>query len=261
MANTSSPQGKKDMRTGAPKPSSGFGGGSGFSGRGRGGPGRGAGGGRPGGRKGDKRGSSKKGDDRYRPEYDQKLLSIRRVARVVAGGRRFSFSVAIAIGNKQGKVGVGTGKAGDTSLAIEKAFGNARKNLVTMHLTDSKSIPHEVSAKYASSRVLIQPAPGRGLMSGSSVRSVLELAGITDVTTKLFSRTKNPLNNARVTIKALGELRAPRVNTAKNAVAAGEEIPSSSEKDTSDSSASTSENSAALTKKETEKVKETGIKL
>ena len=176
-------------------------GGSSFGGK-KGGPGRKGGNGRGGPKKG--------GGERYRPEYDQKILAIRRVARVVAGGRRFSFSVAIVAGNRQGKVGVGTGKAGDTSLAIEKAFNNARKNLMTIHLTDNKSIPHQVEAKYASARVAIRPAAGRGLVSGSSVRSVLELAGITDVTTKLLSRTKNPINNARATILALEQLRAPR---------------------------------------------------
>ncbi|MCI0542327.1 30S ribosomal protein S5 [bacterium] len=170
----------------------------------RGGPG---GGGRGGGGKGGKGG---RGGERYKPEYDQKLLNVRRVARVVSGGRRFSFAVALVAGNRKGKVGVGTGKAGDTSLAIEKAFTRARKNLVTIHLTDSMSIPHETSAKYSSAQVLMMPSPGRGLVAGSSVRTVLELLGATDVTTKLLSRTKNPLNNARAAIKALQKLRPAR---------------------------------------------------
>lgn len=185
----------------------------GFPARGgkRGGPrGGGKGDGRGGGRGGRGGGGKKGGGERYKPEYDQKLLNVRRVARVVSGGRRFSFAVALVAGNRKGKVGVGTGKAADTSLAIEKAFGNARKHLVTINLTDTNSIPHETSAKYASARVLMRPAKGRGLVAGSSVRTVLELAGATDVTTKLLSRTKNPLNNARAAVKALMMLRPAR---------------------------------------------------
>ncbi len=174
----------------------------------RGGSGGGRGGGRGG--SGGKKGGPRGGGDRYKPEYDQKLLNVRRVTRVVSGGRRFSFAVALVAGSRKGKVGVGTGKASDTSLAIEKAFVNARKNLVTVQLTDSMSIPHETSAKYASARVLMMPAPGRGLVAGSSVRTVLELLGATDVTTKLLSRTKNPLNNARAAVKALQKLRPAR---------------------------------------------------
>lgn len=179
---------------------------------GRGG-GRGAGrGGKGGGRGG--RGGPK--GERFRPEFEQKMLAVRRVARVVSGGRRFSFAVALIAGNKKGKVGIGTGKAADTALAIEKAFNNARKNLVTINLTETLSIPHEVSAKYASARVILRPAPGRGLVAGSSVRSVLLLAGATDVAGKLVSRTKNQLNNARATLKALQTLRPARKKEVKS---------------------------------------------
>lgn len=141
-----------------------------------------------------------------RKEYDQKIISIRRVTRVVAGGRRFSFSVAIVIGDKKGRVGVGVGKAGDTALAIEKAVRRAKKNMVKINLTKDMSISHDVSSKYCASRVIILPARGRGLIAGSSVRSVLELAGIKDITAKIHSRSKNRLNNARAAVKALSEL-------------------------------------------------------
>jgi len=146
-------------------------------------------------------------EDRARSEFDQKIVSIRRVTRVMAGGRRFSFSVSMVIGDKKGKVGVGIGKAGDTQLAIEKAVRDARKNVITVTTDSEQRIPHNVSAKYASSEVMITPAPGRGLVAGSSVRTVLELAGIKDVTAKLFSRSKNKLNNARAAIKALSQLK------------------------------------------------------
>ena len=155
---------------------------------------------------------SRQGSGRARTErkseFDTKMINIRRVARVVAGGRRFSFSVALIIGNKKGKVGVGVGKAGDTTLAIDKATRDAKKHLVTVHLTKDSSIAHEVSAKYTASRVSLIPASGRGLVAGSSVRPVLELAGVTNIIAKVHSGSKNGLNNARAAIEALRELKA-----------------------------------------------------
>lgn len=147
-------------------------------------------------------------EERVRSEFDQKIISIRRVTRVMAGGRRFNFSVAIVIGNKKGKVGVGIGKAGDTQLAIEKAVRNARKNLLEIPLDKNQRIPHDVHTKLSASEVMIMPAPGRGLVAGSSVRTVLELGGVKDVTAKIFSRSKNKLNNARAAIAALRKLQA-----------------------------------------------------
>lgn len=145
--------------------------------------------------------------ERVRPEFDQKIVSIRRVTRVMAGGRRFSFSVSMVIGDKKGKVGVGIGKAGDTQLAIEKAVRNAKKHMIQVPMTKEGHIPHDVHTKYASSEVMIMPAPGRGLVAGSSVRTVLELAGVKDVTAKIFSRSKNKLNNARAAVEALKQLK------------------------------------------------------
>lgn len=121
----------------------------------------------------------------------------------MAGGRRFNFSVAIVIGDKKGRVGVGLGKAADTQLAIEKATRAAKRGMLNLNLTKNRSIPHNVEAKYCASVVEIRPSPGRGMVAGSSVRTVLELAGVSDVTAKLLSRSKNPLNNARAAIEAL----------------------------------------------------------
>lgn len=145
--------------------------------------------------------------ERVRPEYDQKIVSIRRVTRVMAGGRRFSFSVSMVIGDKKGKVGVGVGKAGDTQLAIEKSVRDAKKNMIVVPMNKDGHVPHDVHVKYASSEVMIMPAPGRGLVAGSSVRTVLELAGVKDVTAKIFSRSKNKLNNARAAVEALKQLK------------------------------------------------------
>lgn len=170
-----------------------------FSQRGRGGPGRGGSG------RGGPRGGSR-GDDRARSEFAQKLIGIRRVARVMAGGRRFNFSAAIVLGDKKGRVGVGVGKAADTQLAIEKATRAAKKNMILLNLTKNRSISRNVEAKYCASQVEIRPSPGRGLVAGSSVRTVLELAGVSDVTAKLLTRSKNSINNARVAIEALRQL-------------------------------------------------------
>ncbi|MFN3693147.1 MAG: ribosomal protein S5 [Candidatus Paceibacteria bacterium] len=145
--------------------------------------------------------------ERTRPEFDQKIISIRRVTRVMAGGRRFSFSVAMVVGDKKGKVGVGIGKAGDTQLAIDKAVRDAKKHMIVVPMNKDSHIPHDVHTKYAASEVMIMPAPGRGLVAGSSVRTVLEMAGVKDVTAKIFSRSKNKLNNARAAVEALKLLK------------------------------------------------------
>jgi small subunit ribosomal protein S5 len=141
--------------------------------------------------------------ERPKPEFDQKMVSIRRVTRVVAGGRRMTFAVAIAIGDKKGSVGLGTGKGGDTAIAIAKALRQAKKNMFKIKTTKEMSIPHEVSAKFGSAKLEIMPNRGKGLVSGSTVRDMLTLAGIKNVTAKLHSGSKNKLNNARVAYKAL----------------------------------------------------------
>lgn len=141
-----------------------------------------------------------------KPEFEQKILDIRRVTRVASGGRRFSFSVVMALGDKKGKVGVGIGKASDTSLAIEKAIKDGKKNMFRITTTATMSIPHEIKAKYIGSNVIMIPAPGRGIIAGGAPRDILELAGLNDINTKLLSRSKNHLNNARATVKALKTL-------------------------------------------------------
>lgn len=144
--------------------------------------------------------------ERPRSEFDHKTVSIRRVTRVTSGGRRFSFSVTLVAGNHKGMVGVGHGKAGDTPLAIDKALRDAKKNMIQVATTKDMSIPHEVNVKYSSCRVLIMPAPGRGVLAGSSVRTVLELAGISQVNAKILSGSKNRANLAKVAVKALESL-------------------------------------------------------
>ncbi len=165
-------------------------------------------GGRRGGKKPERGGRTK-------PEFDNKILAIRRVARVVAGGRRFNFSVALVAGDKKGKVGVGLGKAGDTALAIDKALRDAKKHMIVINTTKEMSIPHESYAKYSSAKVSISPSKDRGLVAGSAARTVLELAGVSNVVAKIISPSKNKLNIARATIDALKGLdlvKPPRVS-------------------------------------------------
>lgn len=138
-----------------------------------------------------------------KPEFEQKIISIRRVTRVVSGGRRLSFAVSMVIGDKKGSMGVGTGKAVDTALAIAKALKSARKNLIKLKLTKNFSIPYDVEAKYATSRITLAPNKGKGLVAGSAARDLLKLGGLKDVTAKYHSGSKNKLNNARVALLAL----------------------------------------------------------
>lgn len=145
---------------------------------------------------------------RERSEYDQKTLDIRRVARVVKGGRRFSFRATVVLGNRKGKVAVGVGKGSDVASAIDKAINNAKKNFVHVPTTKQGTIPHYVIAKYASATILLRPASaGRGLVAGGPVRIVANLAGIHNLTGKILSRSTNKLNNARATIEALKMLK------------------------------------------------------
>ena len=143
------------------------------------------------------------------PEFLQKMIDLRRVARVVAGGRRFNFRAAVVSGNRKGEVGIGTGKGSDTAIAMQKAFRNARKHAIRVPITETGSVPHAARGKFASARVLIRPAPeGHGLVAGSSVRVVLDFAGVRNASAKILSHSKNKLTNARAIIEALKTLKS-----------------------------------------------------
>ena len=147
-------------------------------------------------------------EPRQKSEYEQKLIDLRRVARVMAGGRRFTFRAAVVLGNRKGDVGFGLGKAVDTSHAIEKAVRQARKAMIFVPLTKDESIPHEVYAKFGSARVIIKPGKaGKGLVAGGAARTVLALAGVKNASAKILSHTKNKLTNARATLEALKQLK------------------------------------------------------
>ena len=144
---------------------------------------------------------------RKKSEYKEKTLDLRRVTRVVAGGKRFRFRATVVIGDGKGKVGVGIAKGLDAAQAMEKAKVDAKKNLLIVPLKD-RTIPHEIEAKFGAARVILRPAgPGHGLKAGGAARTVLLLAGVRDATAKCLGRTKNKLTNAMATIEALKRLK------------------------------------------------------
>ncbi|HTE48758.1 MAG TPA: 30S ribosomal protein S5 [Candidatus Paceibacterota bacterium] len=162
---------------------------------------------------------------RSKPEFDQKIVNIRRVTRVVAGGRRFSFSVALIAGDRKGSVGLGLGKAADTALAINKAVRNAKKNMVKLNLTKAMSIPHELSAKFSSSYVMLRPNKDRGLVAGSVVRDIVKLSGMKDITGKILSNSKNKLNNAKACMQALSAISSKYEKPIADAVIIVSKVP------------------------------------
>lgn len=143
-------------------------------------------------------------------EFEQKLLDVARVARVVAGGRRFSFRALAVVGDKQGRVGVGVAKGPDVQIATQKAVRVAKKNLITIPMKGG-TIAHAVEAKYGSAVVFLKPArSGRGIIAGGPVRVICELGGLEDVSAKILSRSTNKITNARAAIEALKKLGTSR---------------------------------------------------
>lgn len=145
-------------------------------------------------------------DRKEKDEFDSKILDIARVARVVKGGRRFSFRTTVIIGDKKGRVGIGIGKGADVASGMNKATAKAKKNLIKVNIKND-SIPYEISEKYGAAKVFLKPArKGRGVSAGGAVRIVVELAGIENVSAKILG-SANKINNAKATLKALAKLK------------------------------------------------------
>ena len=142
-------------------------------------------------------------------EFQERVLEVRRVTRVVAGGKRFSFRATVVVGNGTGKVGVGVAKGLDVAAAVAKAKRQAEKRMIIISLKGGRTVPYDVEAKYSAARVLLKPATkDHGLIAGGAARAVLELAGVRDVSAKILGRTTNKLTNALATIEALKKCKS-----------------------------------------------------
>ncbi|MFH1712240.1 MAG: 30S ribosomal protein S5 [Patescibacteria group bacterium] len=148
----------------------------------------------------------RRGQQREQREFEQKILELSRVTRVTKGGKRMRFRTCLIIGDRKGRVGIGVAKGADVAISVEKAFRQAKKNLINVSLVDG-TFPHAVRMKYGAASILLKPAPeGTGLKSGGAIRLVLELAGVPNAVSKILG-SNNKINNAKATFEALKSMK------------------------------------------------------
>ncbi len=181
----------------------------------------------------DKNNSRRRGSrpPREKPEFDQSIVEISRVTRVMAGGKRMSFRACVVIGDRKGRVGMGLAKAKDVPMAVQKAVHQAEKSLIKVNLREG-TINHSVHFKFGAARIMLKPAPaGTGIISGGAIRTVLELAGIENIVSKIFG-TNNKINNVRATLMALESLKKNKFETKKEVKGEKKEAEATEKKDT-----------------------------
>ena len=154
-----------------------------------------------------RRQSNREGGERERSEFDQKVVEVKRVTRVVAGGKRMRFRALVVIGNHKGKVGMGLKKGADVAESVNKAVNAAKKNLITLPLVN-ETIPHALNVKYKSSSLMLKPAkPGTGVIAGGAVRSVMDLSGVKNVVCKMLG-SNNKVNNVKAVFSAFSKMKS-----------------------------------------------------
>ena len=160
------------------------------------------------------------GPRREKPEFDQEIIDLARVTRVTKGGKHMNFRACIVIGDRRGRVGYGIEKGTDVQLAVNKALHQAKKNMIRIPIV-KETVPHRVEAKYKAGRVMIKPAPpGSGIIAGSSLRVLLQLAGVPNASAKILSKTNNKITNLKAAFAALSSFKEVKKN-----IALKEEVP------------------------------------
>lgn len=163
--------------------------------------------------------TQRRGPDQAKKDFEQKVIEVKRVTRVVAGGKRMRFRALVVIGDKKGRVGVGLRKGVDVSEAVNKAVNSAKKSMVTVNLNND-TIPHEIKLKYKSSTVFLKPArPGTGVIAGGAIRQVLDMVGVKNVLSKMLG-SSNKVNNVMATYVALTKMKPKAIQKVNKAVPA-----------------------------------------
>lgn len=159
----------------------------------------------------------KRREQREKPEFEQTIADLARVTRVTKGGKQLSFRACLLIGDRKGRVGYGVQKGKDVQIAVEKAFRQAKKNLIRVPFNE-ETIPHRVEAKFKAAKVMIKPAPqGSGVIAGSSIRTVLELAGVPNASAKMLGKTNNKIANIKATFDALQSFKPSAIKKVRSA--------------------------------------------